>query len=79
MVKTRSGFEYNFKNQEETYPTFDEWKSQINNILYNDTGWYCDDIVDFAYMDYYNSGLRPNEVYNIINNYFNEIYDIYFN
>ena len=77
------GSENNYENQnnygDDEYSTFNEWKVAVNTLLHNATGWNCDDIVDFAYMDYYNSGLRPFEVFDIIKKYLDEVYDISFN
>lgn len=74
------GSENNYENQNsyrpEEYSTFNEWKVAVNTLLHNDTNLNCDDIVDFAYMDYYNSGLRPFEVLDIIKKYLDEVYDI---
>ena len=71
------GSENNYGPDE--YSTFNEWKVAVNTLLHNATNWNCDDIVDFAYMDYYNSGLRPFEVFDIIKKYLDEVYDISFN
>ena len=71
--------DYENSYRPEEYTTFSDWKLAVNTLLHNATGWNCDDIVDFAYMDYYNSGLRPFEVFDIIKKYLDEVYDISFN
>jgi hypothetical protein len=47
-------------------PSFNSWMKSINTILFNKTGFEISDLPDEPFRDFYDDGLVPSEVVNIM-------------
>tara|TARA_A100001015_G_C15031714_1_gene733692 strand:- start:3041 stop:3412 length:372 start_codon:yes stop_codon:yes gene_type:complete len=61
---------------------YNDWKYNVNKIVFNEIGYYCDDIEDYTYADSYNKNISSEKIANTIISIFNnnkEYYYIYNN
>ena len=63
----RSGNFY-LRPQEETPApeTFDNWKTRVNNLVFQELHTHCDDLPDFPYQDCFSENMEPIQVLNQI-------------
>ena len=41
--------------------SFEEWKSEVSDIVYEETGYTCDQLPDQSYFDWYDEGSSPED------------------
>ena len=58
---------------------YNEWKYNVNKIVFNKTGYNCDQLEDYAYADSYYNYISPLEVANTVISIFENNKDIYYN
>ena len=45
---------------------YNNWKNSVNNIVFNNIGYHCDNLEDYLYADSYNNSILPTQVANTI-------------